>query len=249
MPLEVRRLRDSGIASAVGKNAGEEFRAAVLLWCAAWHQVPAGSLPDDEASLASAAGYGRSVREWKTVRTGALRGWVKCTDGRLYHEIVAIKANESWQSKLKYSYGKFVDRVRKDMKLHPEKWKNSTGIITFEDWNERRKQGQFPADSVPLSAGNPPEKPLKVIGSVSIKPMVVETTTVPIATPPPDSKVKTSGQYAPEGQGQKPWHSTESGIVSKGKSIGLDAKPGESMMQYKSRIFEEIASQERRQQA
>ena len=24
------------------------FRAGVLLWCAAWHQVPAGSLPDDD---------------------------------------------------------------------------------------------------------------------------------------------------------------------------------------------------------
>lgn len=32
------RLRDSDIAT---KAKGDEFRCAVLLWCAAWHQVPA----------------------------------------------------------------------------------------------------------------------------------------------------------------------------------------------------------------
>jgi hypothetical protein len=39
MPLEVRRLRDSGIAGVAG---AEVFRYAVLGWSAAWHQIPAG---------------------------------------------------------------------------------------------------------------------------------------------------------------------------------------------------------------
>ena len=48
MPLEVRRLRDSGIA---GVADAEAFRCGVLSWCAAWHQVPAGSLPAADADL------------------------------------------------------------------------------------------------------------------------------------------------------------------------------------------------------
>ena len=41
MPLDVVRLRDSDLSIQV---SGEEFRCAVLLWCAAWHQVAAGFL-------------------------------------------------------------------------------------------------------------------------------------------------------------------------------------------------------------
>jgi hypothetical protein len=96
MPLDVRRLRDSKLATSAD---GEAFRAAVLLWCAAWHQLPAASLPDDDAELAQLAGFGRAVREWKKIRTGALYGWIKCSDGRLYHPVVAEKAVESWKRK------------------------------------------------------------------------------------------------------------------------------------------------------
>lgn len=95
MPLDVVRLRDSGIAVHA---SGDGFRAAVLLWCASWHQLPAGSLPDDDAILAQLAGYGRVVKEWKKVRNEAMRGWFKCSDGRLYHPVVVEKAIEAWQS-------------------------------------------------------------------------------------------------------------------------------------------------------
>ena len=62
MPLDILRLRDSDLAA---EATGDEFRAAVLLWCACWHQVPAASLPEDEKILAHLAGYGRAPREWK----------------------------------------------------------------------------------------------------------------------------------------------------------------------------------------
>ena len=97
MPLDVVRLRDSGLTA---KATGDEFRAAVLLWCASWHQVPAASLPDDDDELANLCGYGRAPKEWKKIKAGAMRGWVLCNDGRLYHPTVAAKARESWQSKL-----------------------------------------------------------------------------------------------------------------------------------------------------
>lgn len=98
MPLDVLRLRDSDIVSKV---SGEEFRCAVLLWCASWHQRPAASLPDDDSVLANLAGFGRSVKEWLRHKKGALHGWIKCDDGRLYHPTVAEKATEAWGSKNK----------------------------------------------------------------------------------------------------------------------------------------------------
>lgn len=97
MPLDVVRLRDSGLSAAPD---GEVFRACVLSWCVSWHQVPAASLPDDDADLAWLLGYGRDVRGWKKLRsTGALRGWIKCSDGRLYHPTVAEKALEASQKR------------------------------------------------------------------------------------------------------------------------------------------------------
>lgn len=98
MPLDVVRLRDSDLAA---RASAEEFRCAVLLWCASWHQTPPASLPDDDAVLSNLAGFGRSVKEWAKHRAGALHGWIKCEDGRLYHPVVADKATEAWRSKLR----------------------------------------------------------------------------------------------------------------------------------------------------
>lgn len=93
MPLDVARLRDSDFAAIA---SGEEFRAAVLLWCASWHQVPAASLPSDERALSLLAGYGRDLRGWAKVRAAAMHGWYLASDGRMYHPVVAEKAQEAW---------------------------------------------------------------------------------------------------------------------------------------------------------
>lgn len=92
MPLDVTRLRDSDLASTV---SGDAFRAAVLLWCASWHQIPTASLPNDDRILAKLAGYGRDVESWTKVRDEALHGFIECSDGRLYHPVIAEKALEA----------------------------------------------------------------------------------------------------------------------------------------------------------
>ena len=96
MPLDVVRLRDSDFAITA---TGDEFKAGVLLWCAAWHQVPAGSLPDNDLMLASFAGYGRDIQAWAGVKIMALHGFSKGEDGRLYHSVICEKAAESWDKK------------------------------------------------------------------------------------------------------------------------------------------------------
>ena len=93
MPLHVRKLRDSRFAAI---SSGEAFRTGVLLWCAAWHQVPAASLPNDDVELANLAGFGRAVAEWLKVRDGALYGWREHSDGRLYHQVLVEAAHEAW---------------------------------------------------------------------------------------------------------------------------------------------------------
>ena len=76
--------------------------AAVLLWCASWHQVPAASLPADDPSLCRLAGFGRDLRGWKVAKdAGALHGMVLCSDGRLYHPVVAEKVIQALSTRTK----------------------------------------------------------------------------------------------------------------------------------------------------
>lgn len=150
MELDVRRLRDSKFAAG---PSGEAFRAGVLLWCAAWHQVPAASLPDDDVELSNLAGFGRVVREWKKVRTEALAGFVKCSDGRLYHSVIAEKALAAYASKERYAFHKFLERMRKENAKRAKDGKPEFGIPSQEQW----KSGAYPHGIPPVAEQIPPE--------------------------------------------------------------------------------------------
>lgn len=150
MPLYVGRLRDSGFASTV-TDAG--FRAGVLLWCASWHQVPAGSLPDIDASLANMAGFGRFVKEWAKVKKEAMYGWILCDDGRWYHPVICEVAKESWESLHKYEFRKFAERLRKSNDTRAKKHQPLVVIPTFDVWMEAGR----PYEWLETSSNLPPE--------------------------------------------------------------------------------------------
>jgi hypothetical protein len=95
MPLDTQRLLDSDLFALA--NA-EEFRAAVTLWCKAWQQVPAGSLPSDDRVLAHLSGTGS---RWPKVKAMALRGFVLCNDGRLYHSVLVEKVADAWSERVR----------------------------------------------------------------------------------------------------------------------------------------------------
>jgi hypothetical protein len=97
MPLEVERLFGSEFHARANDP---EWRAGVTLWLKSFHQVPAASLPNDDVALARLAELGRDVKAWRRIKKGALRGWLLCRDGRLYHRVVAEKALEAWIEKL-----------------------------------------------------------------------------------------------------------------------------------------------------
>ena len=93
MPLEVKRLLNS---ETWGLGSGDDRAAAMTLWLQSWHQVPAGSLPARDEMLAHLAGM---PTKWKKVKAHALRGWVLCTDGRLYHPEIAPLVLRAWAAK------------------------------------------------------------------------------------------------------------------------------------------------------
>src|SRR5271166_5422298 len=89
MPLEINRLLSS--ETWILSSADEKV-AALTLWMRAWHEVPAGSLPDNDRMLAHLSGAGAS---WPQVQEMAMRGWRRCSDGRLYHATLAEKASDA----------------------------------------------------------------------------------------------------------------------------------------------------------
>lgn len=96
MPLKVLWLRNSEFNAQV---EDAEFRAGVNLWCAAWHEVPAASLPNDDKALCRMAGLHRDLETWHRVKKGAMWKFELCSDGRWYHPIIADIANEAWEKK------------------------------------------------------------------------------------------------------------------------------------------------------
>lgn len=166
MPLDVVRLRDSDLTSL---ETAEAFRAAVMLWCASWHQLPAASLPDDNRVLANLAGYGRVVKEFEKERAGALRGWVRCSDGRLYHPVVAEKAVEAWRGKLERVWRTECARIKK----HNQRHDLALPLPEFDDWlSAGRPQGQalfVPEDKKDQSQGQVGVGPQSVLGETGSK--------------------------------------------------------------------------------
>jgi hypothetical protein len=132
MPLDVGRFRRSDL---VTQEEPEAIVAAVLLWGAAWHSKPAASLSNDDRTLAQAAGFGRAVAAFQAIKAGALRGFVECSDGRLYHPVVAEKAREAWLAKLRRAWQVECSRLRKWNERHPD---DKRATPTFEAWLEER---------------------------------------------------------------------------------------------------------------
>lgn len=96
IPIDIVRLFNSEFHA---RSDDSVWRAGITLWMKSFHQVPAGSIPDDDVALARLAELGRDVKSWKKIKEGSLYGWVKCSDGRLYHPVVAEKALEAWKGK------------------------------------------------------------------------------------------------------------------------------------------------------
>ncbi|MBB3257687.1 hypothetical protein F4827_002552 [Paraburkholderia bannensis] len=156
MPIDVPRLLGSDL---VHDESPEACWSAMLLWCVSWHEVPAGSIPDNDEWLAKRAGYwhkGKLDPTWHEVRDGALHGWIKCNDGRLYHPVLAEKVNASWFSKHRHAHDKLGERMRKRNKARVEKGQLPLEMPDLEAWIEMGRPLErelFPEEFPNLSAG------------------------------------------------------------------------------------------------
>jgi hypothetical protein len=148
MPLHVARLRDSDLAAEAKPEA---CWYAVLLWAASWHQLPAGSLPDNDAVLARLCGLGRDVRTFRRHRDEAMRGFVMCSDGRLYHPVVAEQVVAAWQKKLEQRWRTELARIKKANQRNG----TETPSPTFEEFMAR----DMPVPVPEVSLGTTPHVP------------------------------------------------------------------------------------------
>ncbi|XLV70277.1 DUF1376 domain-containing protein (plasmid) [Ralstonia syzygii subsp. celebesensis] len=162
MPLEVKRLLSS---ETWVLGTGDERAAAITLWLESWHQVPAASLPSDDRMLAHLS----QSKNWRKVKEHALRGWVKCADGKLYHPVVAEKALEAWISKLVSSIsgaagnakrwgivvdtGAVKDQIIEAVRLLQAIAPNPNGCVKSRFWQSRRDRV---ANRTPTKNPSPP---------------------------------------------------------------------------------------------
>ena len=84
MPLDVTRVLNSDFIAQTDCPA---FKVGMTLMMTSWQQVPAASLPSDDKSLAWLAHV--TPQRWRKIKEQALRGWMLCSDGRLYHPVIA----------------------------------------------------------------------------------------------------------------------------------------------------------------
>lgn len=96
MHFDLHRLRASK-AWRMAKREPELAFYMMNLWMASWHEVPASSLENDDIDLCDTAGC--DPKRWPKIRDKVLRGFQICSDGKLYHPVVAEMALMAWESK------------------------------------------------------------------------------------------------------------------------------------------------------
>ncbi len=90
-PIDVQLMRNCEFTVL---SSAEEFRAQIMLFCAAWHRIPAGSLPCDDKLLADCAKVDQKT--WKKIKIGSLSGFIQHADLRLYHPVLTATVKKSY---------------------------------------------------------------------------------------------------------------------------------------------------------
>ncbi|WP_133000243.1 DUF1376 domain-containing protein [Luteimonas arsenica] len=86
----------------------------VMVWIVSWTQLPAGSLPDNDAVIA--ARIGMPLPEFKASRDVLMRGWWKANDGRLYHPVITEQVFDMTKRKIRKAKNQADYRERQRLK-------------------------------------------------------------------------------------------------------------------------------------
>ena len=106
-PLYGDRLLPSDFVLQV---SDEVLGVSVKLWCHAWKQVPAASLPNNDRVIASM--LGRDLDSWRKLKRTAMAAWVLCTDDRWYHPTMVKVALERAHLRERWRNNKVAQRSR-----------------------------------------------------------------------------------------------------------------------------------------
>jgi len=133
--LNVERLLGSEL---VALSSHEVIGAAVLVWARAWKQRPAASLPDDDKVNAAFARM--PIGKYRKLKEEILRGFVKCSDGRLYHKVLAAEAVKAFGKKTAFRKKRESDaeRLRRWRLGRGETADETLDETEFETGNETR---------------------------------------------------------------------------------------------------------------
>ena len=110
MPFLGQRMFDSTFYAT---SSAEAFRAHMHLLWSAWNQAPAGSLPNNDLALCRLAGFGRDLPAWASIKPEVIRGFIECSDGRLYHPTLSEQVNVAWAQRVASRMRKAVWRAAK----------------------------------------------------------------------------------------------------------------------------------------
>lgn len=219
MPLFGQRLFGSRLYTKALRNPRAGLAAVKLWWCA-WTQCPAASLPDDDDDLAMLADFGTDMKSWSKCREIALQGFVKCSDGRLYHPVLAEEAKVAFEKRLKDRERKAKQRAaktgqnkdvpdcgRKDIHV------NSIGCPMGHDADvrsDRTETGQDSKNNVPSerrAASSEPDGSQSEIGESSGTELTTpKPITQPAApqSPPSEAAGGALALFAPDNSGAAP---------------------------------------------
>lgn len=166
--LNVERLMASEL---VALSTHEVVAAALFLWCRAWKQRPAASLPDDDRVLAA---YSRlPLPRFRKLRSEILHGFVKCSDGRLYHRVLSPEATKAFERKMAFQAKRDADAKRlqewrRNKKGTTDETPNETRFVpegqgqdgtgTGRDRDLKKEEGFEPAAGVPAKKQKPKSK-------------------------------------------------------------------------------------------
>jgi uncharacterized protein YdaU (DUF1376 family) len=133
--LNAERLMSSELLALHGNDV---LGAALLLWCRAWKQRPAASLPDDDRVNAAFARL--SLKKFREIKDAVMRGFVKCSDGRFYHRFLAREATKAYARKLQFQEKRAADAKRL------KEWRNAKRETANETPDETQSETRFVAD-------------------------------------------------------------------------------------------------------
>jgi hypothetical protein len=138
VPVYADRLLESNFF-AVATDA--EFKAAFCLWLKSWNQKPPGSLPTDDRLLCRLAELSGNLPKWRKVKHIALRHWVECDDGRMYHPVIAEFVIDA-SLKLNANRQRTISATK-------NRWKSTNGAsvtdsVTYTDLNSTGEPPLYP---------------------------------------------------------------------------------------------------------